>query len=292
MAYNVESNSMQSPSGGRFIKSIWVGIFPGGMPYAECFRKAKDAGFDGIELTMAGEITLASSADRVRQIGEDARKAGMAIASLWVSPLGSSPLNSPSPQVRARGVDAIRKAIEFATWLDCGALLLVPGRVGAGPTLEVGYETTWERFTAELEKVIPDAEKAKVILTIENVSNRFLISPLEMRTFVDQFKSPWLQAHFDTGNVMFTGYPQDWILTLGARIKRVHIKDRKVSPQAEQARPSALLEGDVDWREVMAAFRKVGYRGFVSPEIAHDPRVDGQLEKVSRALDKIVGLGG
>jgi hexulose-6-phosphate isomerase len=281
---------MQYPSGQPFIKSIWVGIFPRTMPYAECFRKAKGAGFEGIELTMAGEITLASSADRVRQIGDDARKAGIAIASLWVSPLGASPLNSPSPEVRARGVEAIRKAIEFATYLDCGALLLVPGRVGAGPKLEVGYEITWERFTAELKKVIPDAEKAKVILTIENVSNRFLISPLEMRAFVDQFNSPWLQAHFDTGNVMFTGYPQDWILTLGARLKRVHIKDRKVSPQAEQARPSGLLEGDVDWREVMAAFRKVGYRGFVSPEIAHDPNDAGQLEKVSKALDKIVGM--
>jgi len=277
-------------SAGHFIKSIWVGIFPGKMPYAECFRKAKDAGFDGIELTMAGEISLASSADRVRQIGDDARKTGIAIASLWVSPLGASPLNSPIPEVRARGLEAIRKAIEFATYLDCGALLLVPGRVGAGPKLEVGYETTWERFTAELKKVIPDAEKAKVILTIENVSNRFLVSPLEMRAFVDQFNSPWLQAHFDTGNVMYTGYPQDWILTLGTRIKRVHIKDRKVSPQAEQARPSALLEGDVDWKEVMAAFRKVGYRGFVSPEIGHDPNDTGQLEKVSKALDKIVGM--
>src|SRR5262249_30022236 len=203
---------------------------------------------------------------------------------------GSSPLNSPNAEVRARGVIAIRKAIEFATALDCGALLLVPGRVGAGPKFEIGYEITWERFTTELKKALPDAEKARVILTIENVSNRFLVSPLEMRTFVDQFSSPWLQAHFDTGNVMHFGYPQDWILTLGPRIKRVHIKDRKISPQAEQARPSGLLEGDVDWKEVMAAFRKVGYRGFCSPEIAHDPNDAGQLEKVSKALDKILGM--
>jgi L-ribulose-5-phosphate 3-epimerase len=272
-----------------FIKSIWVGIFPRTMPYAECFRRAKGAGFDAVELTMAGEITLASSTDDLKRIDDDARKTGVAIASLWVSPLGSSPLNSPNPETRNRGVESIRKAIEFATHLHCGALLLIPGRVG-GARLEVGYETTWERFTIELRKVIPDAEQAKVILTIENVSNRFLVSPLEMRAFVDQFKSPWLQAHFDTGNVMYIGYPQDWILTLGPRIKRVHIKDRKVSPQAEQAHPSALLEGDVDWKEVMAALRKVGYRGFLTPEISHDPNDPAQLEKVSTALDKILAL--
>jgi L-ribulose-5-phosphate 3-epimerase len=260
------------------------------MPYDECFRRAKEAGFDGIELTMAGEISLGSSAEQVRQFGTRARAIGIAIASLWVSPLNSSPLNSPSPDTRNRGVEAIRKAIEFATYLECGALLLVPGRVGAGAKLEVGYQATWDRFTAELKKVIPDAEQANMILTVENVSNRFLLSPLEMRAFVDQFASPWLQAHFDTGNVMYTGYPQDWILTLGPRIKRLHIKDRKVSPGAEQARPSALLEGDVDWAEVMAALRKIGYRGFLTPEIGHDPNDPGQLQKVSRALEQILKL--
>lgn len=283
--------AMQSIPGGDFVKSIWVGIFPRMMPYAECFRRAKEAGFDGIELTMAGEISLASSPDEVKRIGGAARQTGIAVASLWVSPLNASPLNSPSPEIRARGVEAIRKAIELATYLDCGALLLVPGRVGAGAKFEVGYETTWQRFTAELKKVIPDAERAKIILTIENVSNRFLVSPLEMRAFVDQFNSPWLQAHFDTGNVMYFGYPQDWILTLGPRIKRVHIKDRKVSPRAEQARPSGLLEGDVNWKEVMAALRKVGYRGFLTPEIGQDPNDPAQAQKVSKALDTILAMG-
>jgi hexulose-6-phosphate isomerase len=141
-----------------------------------------------------------------------------------------------------------------------------------------------------LKKAVPFAEKGKVLLTMENVSNRFLVSPLEMRTFVDQFQSPWVQAHFDIGNVMYFGYPQDWILTLGPRIRRVHAKDRKVTPQAEQARPSGLLEGDVDWKAVMAALVKVNYRGFISPEIGHDSSDAGQLTKVSAALDRILAM--
>jgi hexulose-6-phosphate isomerase len=89
---------------------------------------------------------------------------------------------------------------------------------------------------------------------------------------------------------MYFGYPQDWILTLGPRIKRVHAKNRKVSPRAEQARRSGLLEGDVDWKAVMAALVKVGYRGSISPEIGHDPDDPEQLKKVSAALDKILAL--
>jgi hexulose-6-phosphate isomerase len=260
------------------------------MPLDECFRQARNTGFDAVELPMTEELAPSATPDKVKAIGEKARKTGVGVAALWASDLGSNPLNSPDPGIRARGVEAIRKAVEFAGFLNCGALLLVPCRVGSGPKLFVGYEATWERTSAELRKAIPFAEEAKVLLTIENVSNRFLVSPLEMRAFVDQFRSPWLQAFFDIGNVMQFGYPQDWILTLGSRIRRVHAKDRKVSALAEQEHPSALLEGDVDWKAVMSALVKVGYVGSISPEIGHDPQDPNQLKKVSAALDKILSL--
>jgi len=283
--------ALAAPPAGQFIKSICAVIFPSTMSYAECFRQAKNAGFDAIEIQLGREITLESTPLQARLLGDAAREAGVAIASLWVSqPLGANPLNSPDPEARARGIEGIKKAIEMATYLGCGALLLVPGRLGAGPKFQVGYQTTWELFTTELKKVVPFAERAKVLLTPENVWNKFLVSPLEMRAFVDQFNSPWLQTHFDIGNVMQFGYPQDWILTLGPRIKRIHVKDYKLSARSEQGRFVGLLEGDVDWKEVMAALVKVGYRGFMSPEIGHDPSDPDQLKKVSQSLDKILAL--
>lgn len=278
-------------SSSQFRKSICAGIFPREMPYAECFRQAKNAGFEGVEIQLGREITLDSTPEQAKQIGEAAHQAGITIVSLWVSgPFDKSPLNSPDPEARARGVEALEKAISLAPHLGCGALLLVPGRLGSGPRFNVGYEDTWQRFTAELKKAIPAAEQAKVILTPENVWNKFLVSPLEMRAFIDQFHSPWLQAHFDIGNVMQFGYPQDWILTLGPRIKRIHVKDYKLSARAEQGRFVDLLEGDVDWKGVMAALVKVGYRGFLSPEIGHDPNDPDKIKKVSQALDKILAL--
>lgn len=275
----------------KFVKSICSVIFPEGMPSVERFRRAKDAGFDGIEVRLGHEIPLESTPDQVKRIGAEARQANISIASMWVSdPLHANPLNSPDPGVRERGVAAIRKAIEFATYLNCGALLLYPGRLGSGPKFEVGYQTTWDRFTEEFKKVIPDAQRAKVILTPENVWNKFLTSPIDMRDFIDQFHNPWLQAHFDIGNVMQYGYPQDWILTLGHRIKRVHVKDYKLSDRAEQGRFVGLLEGDVDWKGVMAALVKVGYHGFLSPEIGYEPNEPDQLRKVSGQLDQILAM--
>lgn len=290
LAAALTTSATATPSS-RLTKSISSTIFPSSMPLSECFLQAKNAGFDGVEIPMGGEITLNSTPDQVKRIGEAARKARVTVVSLWVSaPLSANPLNSPDPALRAKGVDVVKRCLEFAAEMNCGAMLLVPGRLGSGPKFQVGYQDTWTRVTAELRKLIPFAEHVKVVITPENVWNKFLVSPLEMRAFVDQFKSPWLQTHFDTGNVMQFGYPQDWILTLGPRIKRVHVKDYKLATRAEQGRFVDLLEGDVDWKEVMAALTKVGYQGFISPEYGYDPNDPSQLQKISRKLDQILAM--
>ena len=278
-------------AGPRFIKSICSVIFPPGTPLPECFKRAKAAGFDAIEIRMAEEVSLDSTPDQMKQLADDAHKAGVMIASMWVSrPLSQHPINSPDAAVRAQGVAALEKSIELAKHANCAALLIYPARLGSGARLEYGSQDTWDRVSDAFRQVIPSAERAKVILTPENVWNKFLLSPLEMRTFVDQFHSPWLQTHFDIGNCMQYGYPEDWILTLGSRIKRIHVKDYKLSTRGEQGRFVDLLEGDVNWKGVMAALVKVGYHGTLSPEIGYRSSDPDQIHKVSQALDKILAM--
>jgi hexulose-6-phosphate isomerase len=281
----------RAQSGPRFTKGICSIIFPKEMPRAECFALAKSAGFDAIELAIGTDMSLDISRDDARRLADAADKAGIRIATLWVSePLHQNPLNADDPAVRARGVDAIRRGIAIAADLNCGALLLYAVRLGNGPKLEVGSQETWDRYTAELAKAVPDAERAKVLLNPENVWNKFLLSPLEMRSFVDQFHSPWVGAHFDAGNVMQYGYPEDWIVTLGRRIKRIHFKDFKLADRGEAAHFADLLEGDVNWKAVMGALVKIGYNGFICPEIGRNPGKPDQLKQVSTALDKILAL--
>jgi L-ribulose-5-phosphate 3-epimerase len=274
-----------------FTRSICSVIFPPKTPVPEMFRLAKAAGFEALELRLGVDIPMDSSDPALRDVRAAAISNGMRITSLWVSqPLGQNPLNSPDAAQRAKGVAAIQRATEIAAAVDCGALLLVPGRLGNGPKLVTGYEETWKLFTAELTKCLPAAESHKVILTPENVWNKFLVSPLEMRSFVDQFQSPWFGAHFDMGNVMQFGYPEDWIRILGPRIKRVHVKDYKLSARAEQGRFVPLLEGDVNFAAVMKALAETGYKGFLSPEIDYDPGQPDQLTKVAAQLNRIIAM--
>ena len=271
----------------RYTKGICSIIFPSDIPIAEKFRQAKAAGFDAMELRLGEEIPLTGNAAQLSEIAQSSRNSGVRIATLWASqPLHENPLNSASPDVRARGVSQLRRCIEIAHSVDCDAILLYPGSV----TKDLGYQVTWTRFTDELSKVIPDAAQARVSLNMENVWNRFLVSPLEMRQFIDQFHSVWLQSHFDTGNIMQYGIPQDWISTLGPRIRRVHIKDYKLAAGSAQGRFVDLLEGDVDWKAVMAAFRATGYSGYMTPEISYQPGQPNQLQTVSRQLDSILAM--
>ena len=261
------------------------------MPRAECFVQAKSAGFDAIELSVGADVPLDISHDDARRMADAAEKAGIKIATLWVSePLHQNPLNSPDAAVRTKGVEAIRKSLSIATDLNCGALLIYAVRLGSGAKLEFGSQETWDRYSAELAKVVPDAERAKVLLDPENVWNKFILSPLEMRSFVDQFHSPWVGTHFDVGNVVLYGYPEDWIVTLGQRIKRIHFKDFKLGGRSEPAHFADLLEGDVNWKAVMAALVKIGYNGFISPEISRNSNQADQLKHVSAALDKILAM--
>ncbi|MEN6601520.1 MAG: sugar phosphate isomerase/epimerase family protein [Bryobacteraceae bacterium] len=276
-------------SGTRFKKSICDGIIPESASLVEAFRQVKRAGFDGYEITMGVKLNLDTPPGELKSIAAAARDNGVTIVTISVSrPFSKCPLNDPDPAVRAQGVDVIKKSIDIAHALNSGTILLVPSRVGSGPQLTHRYEDTWKLTGEELRKTISHAAQAKVILTLENVWNKFLLSPLEMRAFVDQFHSPWLQAHFDIGNVLQFGYPQDWILTLGPRIKRMHIKDFRL--RTNQFVPP--MEGDVDWKAVVDALIKIDYRGWLSPEYGYDAKDPDQINRLSTVVDRIYALAG
>ena len=124
----------------------------------------------------------------------------------------------------------------------------------------------------DIRKLIPQAERFKLKIAIEEVWNKFLLSPLEFARYIDEFESPWVGAYFDVGNVVEFGYPQEWIRELGPRIAKIHIKE-----YAKPKRFDYLLgEGkEIDWAEVRKALLEVGYDGWITAEV---PK--GDLEQV------------
>lgn len=270
----------------RFRKGITSGNFPHGQPFADRFKAAKAAGFEGMEIALGDQVHLETSDEDFKRLRDSAEKSGITIVDTWVSgAIADTPLNADDPKVRAKGVAGLRRGIQIAKLLGTDSILVVPGAVGWGTKMQYGYEQTWERVSAELPKVIPDAEKAGVSLNFEEVWNRFLTSPLDMRRFVDQFHSKSVAVHFDVGNIFQYGFPQDWINILGSRIKRVHLKDYKMGG-FKMGQFVPLLQGSIDWPAVMKALVKSGYRGFLTPEYGSET----PLADISAAWDKIAAM--
>jgi len=271
--------------------SYWM--FEGGLeakkPITEAMQEAKDLGFDAIELAIAGEGVLTHKATKIQceDILATGQKIGIEISSVasgenWIF----SP-TSDNTQVRKKSVDFTRKAIQITKWLGTDTYLYIPGAVDIFflPEAEViPYDVCFERAYEAIRQILPIAEKTGVVICIENVWNKFLLSPLEMRDFVDSFNSKMVGVYFDVGNVLLTGYPDQWIRILGKRIKRVHIKDFKRSVGTVEGFVD-LLEGDVNFQTVKGVLVDIGYEGYVTAELL--PFEPGRLEKTAKAMKKI-----
>jgi L-ribulose-5-phosphate 3-epimerase len=151
-------------------------------------------------------------------------------------------------------------------------VLLVPAVVNP----QTSYQDAWTRSVAQIRKLIPLALELKVIIAVEEVWNKFLLSPLEFVSYVDSFKSPSIRAYFDVGNVVISGYPQDWIRTLGPRIAKLHIKDFKFARRQAEFVPL----------EIYKALGEIGYKGSATVELPGGDK--DYLKEVSRRFDLIL----
>jgi len=280
-------------------KSINYWAFPGGLEgtknIREAMRQARDAGFEAIELCIGdtGNLHVGTTRKACDAIRKTADKTGIEIASCASGVWWGYNFASPRAQDRIRAIGAAKKMLKITGWLGADTLLTIPGSVDvffdpAAPV--VPYDVVMKRATEGVKKTLPTAEKAGVAMAIEPVWNKFLLSPMEMRAFVDSFKSRFVGVYMDVGNVVLYGYPEQWIRILGKRIKRVHLKDFKRAVGTADGFCD-LLEGDVNWPEVVAALKEIGYNSYLTAEMiplyANHPMV--RIRNTSAAMDAILG---
>ncbi|MEY2879874.1 MAG: hypothetical protein RLZZ15_2254 [Verrucomicrobiota bacterium] len=247
----------------------------------EKFALIRDAGFQGVEVNSAmdqAEVLAARDAT------------GLAIPSVCLSTHWQKPLSDPNPTARQVGLDGLLQGLRDAKAYGATSVLLVPAVVKK----DVSYPDAYARSVAEIKKAIPLAEQLGVAIAIENVWNQFLLSPLEAAAYVDQFKSPMVRWHFDVGNVVNTGFPEQWIRVLGPRIAKIHVKEFSRKLRDEKG-PYAgfrceLMTGDSDWPAVMAALDSVGYDGWLIAEQYRPPDLTDAdwLAGLVKKLDLII----
>ncbi len=265
-----------APAASGLKKAVYVSMLPKELGYLDKFRLAIDVGFEGIEIGTIADAAVAA------EIKEASAKTGLTIHSVMNADHWRYPLSSADPEVVTKSVTGMETSLRNAKTWGAGAVLLVPGVVNA----ETSYKDAWTRSQKVIkERILPLAQELKVAIGMEEVWNKFILSPLEMARYVDEFQSPWVKAYLDVGNMLFYGFPQDWIRTLGPRIVRVHVKDFKLDRGKGQFFWKNLGEGDVDWVEVRKALADARYEGWVTTEISGGDAA--YLKDVVARLDRI-----
>ena len=262
-------------------KGVLTSMLPKELTWKDRFQLAKDVGFDAVE----------GQTEEDAAVEADMRKAsettGLPIHSVMNMLHWQFPLSSSDPAAVEKSMKGMETSIRNAVAWGGTTVLLVPGVVN--PLTR--YEDAYKRSQTQIRKLIPLAEKNKIIIAVENVWNKFLLSPMEFAAYVDSFQSPWLKAYFDVGNILLYGYPEDWIRTLGKeRIAKVHLKDfhnrRNQVVRANVPEFVNLRDGDMDWKEVHKAFADIGYRGYATVELRGGD--EKYLRDVSARVDKIL----
>lgn len=275
-------------------KGINIWSFPGDT-LKNTFKLAKKAGFEGVEVALdeKGEISLESTEKDLLNVKSTAQECGIELYSLSCGLYWNYWLNDDDEKIRCKAKDIVKKQLETASILGCESILVIPGCVNA-EFAEAGkvvdYETTYNRSLEAMMELKSVAEQYKVEIGLENVWNKFLVSPMEMRDFIDKIGSKYVGSYFDVGNVLFNGFPEHWITILGDRIKKVHFKDYRMAAGGLHGFVD-LLAGDVNYPEVIKTLESVGYDGWVSaemiPNYAH--YTETIIYNTSNAMDRILG---
>ena len=257
-------------------KAVKIGMIKEGKTLQEKFELIKSLGFEGVELNSPSNID--------RQEAVSARDAtGIIIHGVVDSVHWNIRLSDPDPAVRAKGVEALRTALDDAKYFGATTVLLVPGKV-TDPEKE-NYEQVYSRSQAEVRKVLPQAEKLGVKIAIEVVWNDFITKPEQLVQYVDDFQNPMVGAYFDTSNMLKYGVSSaDWIRALGKRMLKFDFKG-----YSHEKKWVPIGEGDENWPEVLKALADIGYEGWATAEVAGGGRKE--LQDVAERMNRVLQLG-
>lgn len=273
-------------------KSIGDNMFPKGMTFEDGLKLLKRSGYQGIELWLGDKpwFQVKTGDTELRTLFSKIEDAGLEVSDVANSLDWDENVCARDPAKREAARRHIERQIEAAQIFKCDAILVVAGVV----TSDTPYNEVYTRCVDSLQKLGETAAKARVKIGVENCNSeqRFLLSPREFYTFLNEVNSPWVGIHLDVGNIHDTGFAEQWIEIHGPRITRMHLKDvlKHRGRCGEESVYTNLFLGNNDWRAIRAAIKKVGYDGWLIAEMESRYRFapDQQFFDTSAAMERVI----
>lgn len=235
------------------------------LPLLEVFKKLRDCGYEGVE-PRVGEV----APEKVEEWIAASRESGVIIDGTV-----------------AAGWDDLAGGIDLTKRLGGDSMLVV-----ARYDQKQSIQPQWAHWRDTLKAVAPHAEKQGVKILVENVWATFLISPFDMARFIDEIGHPFVQVHFDVGNMVRWGVAEHWAEILGKRSRKLDIKEYDLKKAMNEGMGKGfnvpLGEGSIDWAAVRAELAKIEFTGWAAAEVAAG---DWEyLADVAARMDRVLDL--
>jgi L-ribulose-5-phosphate 3-epimerase len=275
---------------------IPIGVYekalPSNIDWLERLSLAGELGFDFVELSIdESEGRLArlewdsSQRNKLRKAMQDSE---IPVLDICLSAHRQWAMGSSDAGIRDKAMEIMHKAIDFA--VDVGVRIIQ--LAGYYVFYEPEDELSKSRYKLCLEEGLKHAEKAGVMLALENVDGTHVNSITRVMEFVDAFNSPWFQAYPDIGNLTEQGLDVSKELSLGnGHFVAVHVKDVRKG----QVRRIPFGEGIVDFDNAFKTLKQMEFSGPFLIEMWNDDSLSWK-QIVTDSLDfirtkmKIAGL--
>ena len=213
-----------------------------------CFELARQIGLDGVQVSMGvlGKRADTRKPEVQKAYLDAARKAGLEVSSLAIGEMNEVPLKSDP-----RAAQWLAESVGICQALGVKVVLIAC--FGNGD-LDMTNRGEIDHLVKVLKDVAPEAEKAGVLLGLENY-----LSAEDNIQILDRVASPAVKVYYDVGNSTDKGRDvTKEIRLLGPLICEFHAKDGNFM----------LGQGRIDFKAVRKAMDDIQYSGWIQIEAA------------------------
>ena len=251
------------------MKKYAIGLYEKAMPPSLSWREklafAKEAGYDFVEISIDEKdeklARLDWTADERLELVRTMKEVGLPIRSMCLSGHRKYPLGATDPEVRARGMEIMEKAIMLADDLGIRIIQLA----GYDVYYEEGSADTRAWFLENLKKATEMAAVRGIMMGFETMETDFMNTVWKSMYYVDAVGSPYLGVYPDSGNltnaaVSSGGNVLDDLWSGRGHIVALHLKE--TVPGVFREVP--FLTGHVDFNAIIQKAWGLGIRRYVT----------------------------
>jgi sugar phosphate isomerase/epimerase len=177
--------------------------------------------------------------------------------------------NLADAAARAQNVADFRGVVRFCREAAIPTAMVLPGVVNPGQTRGEALAQS----AAALAELVPLAQEAGVVLTVEPHVHSYLESPALVAELLERV--PGLRLTLDYAHFICLGYRQEEIDPLAAHAAHIHL--RQARPGALQAK---LDQGTINFSALLGTLGDLGYGGYLALEYVHQPYMDTVYDDV------------